>query len=130
MVPQDTCELHDAPTLFNSRQVRAQSPPGTPDGVALPAPLLVEAARPLQRILRQGREGRIMAIHGPGGDDEQQDHDDNGDPVHAPASTALSCSALSRSRSQPTKVAAISATPRYMVEGVSRMTLSHSAGSQ
>src|SRR3990172_2828599 len=112
MVPQDTRELHDAPTLFNRRQVRTQGPPGTPDGVALHASLLVEDASPLQRILRQGQEDRIMAIHVPGGDDEQQDHDDNGDPVPAPASTPLRCSASSRSRSQPTKVAAISANPR------------------
>src|ERR1700675_3077958 len=112
MVPQDTRELHDAPTLFNRRQVRAQSPPGTPDGVAFPAPLLVEDASPLQRILRQGREDRIMAIHGPGDEENRQDRYDSNDPVHAPASTPLSCSAWSRSRSQPTKVAAISANPR------------------
>src|SRR3990172_7946284 len=130
MVPQDTCELHDAPTLINCRQVRAQGPPGTPDGVALPAPLPVEDESPLQRILRQGRENRIMAIHSPGDEENRQDRYDSSDPVHAPASTPLSCSASSRSRSQPTKVAAISAKPRYMVEVVSRRTLSHIAGSQ
>src|SRR3972149_9563330 len=105
MVPQDTCELHDAPPLFNSRQVRAQSPPGTPDGVALPAPLLVEDASPLQRILRQGREDRIMAIHGPGDEEDRQDRCDSNDPVHAPASTPLSCSASSRSGSHPPQTA-------------------------
>src|SRR5574341_2068718 len=130
MVPQDTCEFHHAPTLFDSRQVRAQRPPGTPDGVALPAPLPVEDESPLQRILRQGREDRIMAIHGPGDEKDRQDRYGSSGPVHAPASTPLSCSASSRSRSQPTKVAAISATPRYMVEVVSRMTFSHIAGSQ
>src|SRR3989304_4587955 len=86
MVPQDTCELHHAPTLFNSRQVRAQGPPGTPDGVALPAPLLVEDASPLQRILRQGREVRIMAIHGPGDEEDRQDRYGSSDPGHGPAS--------------------------------------------
>src|SRR3990172_11141892 len=114
MVPQDTCELHDAPTLINCRQVRAQGPPGTPDGVALPAPLLVEDESPLQRILRQGREDRIMAIHGPGDEEDRQDRYDSSDPVHAPASTALSCSASSRSRSQPTQIVAISSNPPYI----------------
>src|SRR3990172_8668414 len=114
MVPQDTCELHHAPTLFDSHQVRAQGPPGTPDGVALPAPLLVEDASPLQRILRQGREVRIMAIHGPGDEEDRQDRYGSSDPVHAPASTPLSCSASSRSRSQPTKIVAISSNPPYI----------------
>src|SRR5574341_2308984 len=121
MVPQDTCEFHHAPTLFDSRQVRAQGPPGAPDGVALPASPPVEDESPLQRILREGREDRIMAIHGPGDEEDRQDRYGSSDPVHAPASTPLSCSASSRSRSQPTKVAAISATPRRSEEHTSEL---------